>query len=289
MKKMYVLLIIFFSAHLDAKIKKINCVTVKGSVIAKQACIRNLTINGRLFVRNNLYGGEVANGSSGIAGNTGNTGQTGVTGLTGPEGLQGAQGPQGSTGFTGFTGNIGAQGAQGPTGTASITDILVYNAQDMFYDASTIIINVEGTRPQLPPNRITTATLLVSSVGNSVSILFNLPDNIDTSYPPILTIHAATNGITQNQFINLEINAGFAPVGNISSSYDQTIITGDILVPTAIIVGNAFVMNIPVQLTTVGLSQGALAFISIKRIPPAGSEFTGTFDIASVSLNYKRI
>ncbi|MFZ5954781.1 MAG: hypothetical protein ACOYT8_06845 [Candidatus Dependentiae bacterium] len=48
-------------------------------------------------------------------------------------------------------------------------------------------------------------------------------------------------------------------------------------VPASIIV-NALAMNIPGAINNSGVESSCMALISINRILPIGSEFTGTFD-----------
>ncbi|MFZ5954783.1 MAG: collagen-like triple helix repeat-containing protein [Candidatus Dependentiae bacterium] len=274
------------------------------TVVKKNLCTRAMKVN-NLIVQGAVCGITLPplNNPSvifSLTGNTGNTGATGFTGFTGPTGNIGANGALGPMGLTGNTGAAGAQGNTGPagiTGSTGLTlqDSLIFNIydadavlEDIFLPGAVGIYSVTGA------DFVEGGSLTgVPNPNGPITLMFNLPSNLDVSQPMSLVAHFTVSTTAAGQgFVQVQADVDFVPTGGgiVGGSYSQpNINSGAIAVPFSGQLGIDAEFHVTFPLTTVGVTPEALMIVTINRIASGQTEWAGSIKLISYSLLYRTI
>ncbi|BDC34733.1 hypothetical protein Noda2021_06910 [Candidatus Dependentiae bacterium Noda2021] len=275
-----------------------NIVKVKNSMCTPALMVKNnLTVQGAVcgIPLPSLSGFNAAILS--LTGNTGNTGASGVTGLTGFTGITGAQG---AVGITGPTGNSGAQGLQGATGQAGATgptglalqDSLLFNIYDTDATLENIVL-IRGFDLSLTGAFFVEGGSLtgVPNPNGPVTLMFNLPVNLNPSEPMSLVAHFTVDTLAANQgFVQVEADVDFVPTngGIVGGTYSQPNLTsGPIAVPFSGTPGIEAEFHVTFPLTITGVTSESLVVVTINRIASGLAEFAGSIKFISASLLYR--
>lgn len=290
-KNIFFLLVSTFALH----------ATNNNTLIKHNVCTPVLAVKKNLVVQGAVCGVLLPSFdfSSRIISFTGNTGNAGLSGNTGPTGFSGANGAIGLTGITGQTGPNGAQGTiglQGPTGQTGLTlqDSLLYTIYDSNAALEDISLRgvVGGIYSVTGADFVQGGSLTgVPNPNGPITLMYNLPVNLDISVPMSLVAHFTVSTTAPGQgFVQLQADVDFVPTGGgiVGGTYSQpNINSGAIAVPYSGDLGTDAEFHVTFPLTTVGVTPEALMIITINRIASGQTEWPGSIKLISFSLFYR--